>query len=166
MWSVWTRATRCWRRRPGKVEGHDNVEFQQADATSLPLEDASFDRALSVQVMEYVQDIPGALAELHRVLKPGGRVLIWDVDWATTSWHSEDPARMRRMLEAWDKHLIHPSLPSTLAAQLRAAGFEGVEMTGHAFATTELSPEIATAGSSPCCSAGTWSSAAGCRRTR
>ena len=124
-----------------KVEGHDNVEFQQADATSLPLEDASVDRALSVQVMEYVQDIAGALAELHRVLKPGGRVLIWDVDWATTSWHSADPARMQRMLEAWDKHLIHPSLPSTLSPQLRAAGFEGVEMTGHAFATTDLNPD-------------------------
>jgi ubiquinone/menaquinone biosynthesis C-methylase UbiE len=41
------------------------------------------DRALSVQVLEYVADIPTALAEMHRALRPGGRVVIWDVDWAT-----------------------------------------------------------------------------------
>lgn len=124
-----------------RVEGHDNVEFHEGDASSLPVEDSSVDAALSVQVLEYVPDVPAALAELHRAVKPGGRVLVWDVDWATTSWHSEDPERMRRMLEAWDKHLIHPSLPSTLSAQLAAAGFENVEMTAHPFATTELSPE-------------------------
>ena len=124
-----------------RVEGHQNAAFHQADATSLPAEEASCDRALSVQVMEYVPDVPAALAELHRVLKPGGTVLVWDVDWASLSWHSEDPERMARMLEAWDRHLVHPSLPSTLTAQLSAAGFANVEMRPHAFATTELSPE-------------------------
>lgn len=124
-----------------KVEGRPNVEFHEGDATSLPVDDARYDAALSVQVMEYVPDIPAALAEILRVLKPGGRALIWDVDWASTSWHTEDPERMERMLAAWDKHLIHPSLPSTLTAQLTAAGFEDVEMTAHPFATTELSAE-------------------------
>ena len=81
-----------------RCEGHDNVRFEQGDVTSLPVADADFDRALSVQVLEYVADIPAALAELLRVLRPGGRVLIWDVDWATVSWHSEDPARMQRFL--------------------------------------------------------------------
>jgi ubiquinone/menaquinone biosynthesis C-methylase UbiE len=124
-----------------RVEGRENVELHEGDATSLPVEDASFDRALSVQVMEYVPDISAGLAEVHRALRPGGRVLIWDVDWASVSWHARDEARMRRVLEAWDKHLIHPSLPRTLAAQLTAAGFEDVRMDAHPFATSELSPE-------------------------
>jgi ubiquinone/menaquinone biosynthesis C-methylase UbiE len=124
-----------------RVEGRENADFHEADATSLPVTDEEFDRALSVQVMEYVADIPAAFGELHRVLKPGGRVLIWDVDWATASWHSGDPERMRRMLEAWDKHLVHPSLPRTTAAQLRSAGFADVEMEAHPFATIELTPE-------------------------
>src|ERR1700736_1767624 len=46
-----------------RSEGHDNVAFHEADATSLPVEDASFDAALSVQVLEYVADVPAALAE-------------------------------------------------------------------------------------------------------
>jgi arsenite methyltransferase len=124
-----------------RCEGHSNVEFHQGEVTALPVGDADFDRALSVQVLEYVADIPAALAELRRVLRPGGRVLIWDVDWATVSWHSEDPARMERFLTAWDEHLSDPSLPRTLSARLREAGFEDVRMEGHSFATDDVDAE-------------------------
>jgi arsenite methyltransferase len=124
-----------------RCEGHDNVVFHEGDVTALPVADADFDRALSVQVLEYVADIPGALAELHRVLRPGGRVLIWDVDWATVSWHSDDPARMERVLGAWDEHLSDPFLPRRLSAELRGAGFEEVEMQGHAFVSDDLTDE-------------------------
>jgi arsenite methyltransferase len=124
-----------------RSEGFGNARFEEGDATGLPVESDFFDRALSVQVLEYVTDIPRALAEIHRALRPGGRVVIWDVDWATVSWHSEDAGRMDRVLRAWDEHLAHASLPRTLAPSLRAAGFEDVRMVGHAFATTELSDE-------------------------
>jgi arsenite methyltransferase len=124
-----------------RAEGHGNVTFYEADASSLPVPDASFDRAVCVQVLEYVRDVPTALREMHRALRPGGRVLVWDVDWATVSWHAIDRQLTRRVLAAWDKHLTHPSLPRTLAAQLRNAGFEDVRMDAHAFATTELIPD-------------------------
>jgi SAM-dependent methyltransferase len=124
-----------------RCEGHRNVRFDQADATSLPVEDASFDAALCVQVLEYVPDLPAGLAELHRALRPGGRVVVWDVDWATVSWHSTDPERMRRVLLAWDEHLAHPSLPRTLAPAMRSAGFEHIEMEAHSFATASFDPD-------------------------
>ena len=124
-----------------RAEGHDNVTFHEAAATSLPVPDASFERALCVQVLEYVPDVPAALTEMHRALRPGGRVLVWDVDWATVSWHTIDRQLTRRVLAAWDKHLTHASLPRTLAAHLRSAGFEDVRMDAHAFATTELTPD-------------------------
>jgi ubiquinone/menaquinone biosynthesis C-methylase UbiE len=54
-----------------RTQDQDNVELHQADATALPVVDASFDRALSVQVLEYVSDPAAALAELHRALRPG-----------------------------------------------------------------------------------------------
>jgi arsenite methyltransferase len=120
---------------------HPNAAFEQADAASLPLEDGSFDAALSVQVLEYVPDVAVALSELHRVLRPGGRLAVWDVDWSTVSWHSNDPARMERVLAAWDEHLAHPALPRTLTAKLSAAGFEDVRVEGHTFATSELTPD-------------------------
>jgi len=124
-----------------RADKHDNAEFHEADATSLPVPDASFERVVCVQVLEYVRDVPTALSEMHRALRPGGRVLVWDIDWATLSWHAIDRQLMRRALAAWDNHLTHPSLPRTLAAQLRNAGFQDVQMDAHAFATTELIPD-------------------------
>jgi arsenite methyltransferase len=124
-----------------RAEGHENVEFHEGAATALPLPDESVDRAVSVQVLEYVEDIPGALREMHRVLRRGGRLVLWDVDWGTVSWHAIDRELMQRVLESWDKHLVHPSLPRVLCAQLRHAGFTQVDMAGHTFATSELSPE-------------------------
>jgi SAM-dependent methyltransferase len=124
-----------------RTRDHGNVELHQADAAALPVDDATFDAALSVQVLEYVADPAAALAELHRALRPGGRLVVWDVDWSTVSWHSAEPERMRRVLRAWDDHLADPCLPRTLAARLRAAGFTDVRAEGHSFATAELTPD-------------------------
>jgi ubiquinone/menaquinone biosynthesis C-methylase UbiE len=118
-----------------------NVSFHTGDATALPVQDADFDCAFSVQVLEYVPDTAAALAELRRVLRPGGRVVIWDVDWATVSWRSDDDSRMERVLGTFDQHLAHRSLPRTLASQMRAAGFRDVISQGHVFASTEFDPE-------------------------
>src|SRR5262245_28844541 len=52
------------------------AEFRLAKAEGLPLEDESVDAVLSFDVMEHVQDVPGALAECRRVLKPGGRLFL------------------------------------------------------------------------------------------
>jgi SAM-dependent methyltransferase len=132
-----------------RCEGHANVEFHRADATALPVEDASFDAALCVQVLEYVPDIAAALAELRRAVRPGGRVVVWDVDWATVSWQSADPARMERVLEAWDEHLAHPSLPRTLGPAMRSAGFEQVESEAHSFTTVDFDPDTYGAAAVP-----------------
>lgn len=124
-----------------RCAGHDNVTFREGTANALPVESDDFDAALSVQVMEYVADVPAALHEIHRVLRPGGRILVWDVDWATAWWHTGDPARMRRIMAAWDEHLVHPSLPRRAGAYLRSAGFVDVTVEGHSFATVDYDDE-------------------------
>lgn len=99
------------------------VEFQTGDATTLPYPGDSFDAAVSTQVYEYVRDIPGALAELYRVLRPGGRAVILDTDYGSLIIHTEDAPRMTRILKAWDQHFVHPDLPRALSRELRQAGF-------------------------------------------
>ncbi|MCH7959932.1 MAG: methyltransferase domain-containing protein [Candidatus Hydrogenedentes bacterium] len=98
------------------------VTFQNADATALPFEDASFDAVIVTQVLEYVEEIDTALSELHRVLKPGGRALLLDIDWESIVWHTEDAGRMTRVLKTWDEHLHDPILPRTLPHRLQDAG--------------------------------------------
>ena len=104
-------------RRRAAARAHANVAFHKAMRPRCPVEDASFDAALCVQVLEYVEDVDGGARRDAPSAAPGGRVVVWDVDWATVSWHSTDPARMERVLSAWDEHLTHPSLPRTLAAR-------------------------------------------------
>jgi ubiquinone/menaquinone biosynthesis C-methylase UbiE len=99
------------------------VTFGGGDAVALPFADASFDVATATQVYEYVADMPAALAEAHRVLRPRGRLLILDTDWDSIVWHSSDPARMQRVLAAWDDHLADPHLPRRLGRLLVGAGF-------------------------------------------
>jgi arsenite methyltransferase len=99
------------------------VSIDEGDVLALPYADSVFDAAVSSQVYEYVADIPMALSELRRVLRTGGRALVLDTDWDSVVWHAADRERHRRVMAAWDEHLVHPHLPCTLPGQLRRARF-------------------------------------------
>jgi arsenite methyltransferase len=104
--------------------GSAPIEYHPASAHALPWGGASFDVAVCTQVYEYVDDVPAALLELARVLRPGGRALVLDTDWDSIVWASSDEECMDRVLAAWDEHLVHPHLPRTLTRLLRDAGLE------------------------------------------
>ena len=56
------------------------TKFQQADARELPFEARSFDRAFSMLVLQFIPDAARAVAEMKRVVRPGGTVTaaVWD----------------------------------------------------------------------------------------
>ena len=60
-----------------KMEGR--VKFHAASALELPFDDNSFDGAWSIQMNMNVEDKLGWLKELYRVLKPGGRAVLYEV---------------------------------------------------------------------------------------
>jgi len=100
------------------------VDLRHADATQLPFTDREFDAVVSTQVLEYVRDVDRALAEMHRVVRPGGRVLILDTDWDSIVWLSSSRERMDRVLAAWEQHAADCHLPRTLARRLSRVGFQ------------------------------------------
>jgi ubiquinone/menaquinone biosynthesis C-methylase UbiE len=53
-----------------------NVQCEQADLYVLPFDAGSFDAVVAANVLHLVPDLPGALAALRRVSKPGGRVVV------------------------------------------------------------------------------------------
>jgi SAM-dependent methyltransferase len=59
--------------------GFTNVDVRSGDATHLPVEDASVDVVISNGVLNLVPQKELAIAEMRRVLKPGGRVQIADI---------------------------------------------------------------------------------------
>jgi arsenite methyltransferase len=102
----------------------DRVEILGGDATALAFADATFDAAVSMQVIEYLAEPDAALHQLARVMRLGGRLVIIDTDWDSLVWAATDRRRAARIAAAWNEHLPHPYLPRSLAPRLRAAGFE------------------------------------------
>lgn len=74
-----TEAMRARARAGAAACGLRNVDVREGDATRLPVEDASIDVVISNGVLNLVPDKTRAIAEVARVLKPGGRVQIADI---------------------------------------------------------------------------------------
>jgi demethylmenaquinone methyltransferase/2-methoxy-6-polyprenyl-1,4-benzoquinol methylase len=80
-------------RRGGRVVGLDfsermlerarrksgTIEWVQGDALALPFEDGSFDAATCGFGVRNLEDLAGGLAELRRVLRPGGRIAVLEI---------------------------------------------------------------------------------------
>jgi arsenite methyltransferase len=128
-----------------RCAGLGNVHFQRGEAAHLPFDDATFNAVMSSQVFEYLNDVPSGLAEMFRVLKPGGRALIHGTDWGALLWHASDPQRMARMLASWDRHLADPHLPQTLGRKLRDAGFTHVRAEPVVHLETQYDPSSVSA---------------------
>ncbi len=122
------RNTRAW------------VAYTEGDALALPVEDASFDVAVSTQVAEYMPDLGAYCREIARALKPGGRALILTTDWQGIAWYSENPDRMTRVLGAQAASVVQPNVPRILAPILRAAGLTDVEASCHRIINLDRSP--------------------------
>ena len=115
-----------------------NVTIVQADAERLPFDDRSFDRAAIAFGLRNVTDKDAALREMHRVLKPGGRMLILEfskpVDFLKPAYDlysfrvlptlgrivASDPDSYRYLAESIR---MHPD-QETLLDMMKEAGFE------------------------------------------
>jgi ubiquinone/menaquinone biosynthesis C-methylase UbiE len=66
-------------RRNAAEAGATNVEFHKGHIESVPLPDATFDLVISNCVINLSVDKPAVMAEMYRVLRPGGRVGVSDI---------------------------------------------------------------------------------------
>jgi len=106
-----------------------NIELQQGSVTQLDFADNSFDAASCIQTLLYVDQVETALSELHRVLKPGGRVAIIETDWRGVVLNSFDEVMTRKILDAWDAAVSSPNLPVKLTPLLKKLNFSAIKIT-------------------------------------
>lgn len=109
------------RRLARRVQEHGrSVEVVHAPAEQLPFPDAQFDTVVSTLVLCTVNDLPRALSEVRRVLKPGGRLLFAE------HVRSEDPrvATWQDRLNGLNKIVAHGcNCNRATVDAIRAAGF-------------------------------------------
>jgi ubiquinone/menaquinone biosynthesis C-methylase UbiE len=73
------------------------VHHYQSDALSLPFQTGAFAACRSERLFQHLLDPAAALAEMARVTRPGGWIVVLDTDWGTLSIDSEDTEIERRL---------------------------------------------------------------------
>lgn len=111
------------------------IRYETGDACALPFADGSFDRTLSLLVLNFIPDAPRAAAEMVRVTRPGGVVAatVWDVRGGLPSFRmfwdtacAADP----NAKEARNRYCAHPmTRPGELVSCWRGLGLEAIEQS-------------------------------------
>jgi SAM-dependent methyltransferase len=104
--------------------GLDNVEFRLGEIEHLPVADAAVDVVLSNCVLNLSPDKPQVWREIHRVLKPGGRVAVSDL-----ALLQPLPAGVRGDLEALVGCIAGAALVDEVRSWIEAAGLVDVTLT-------------------------------------
>lgn len=107
----------------------DRVEHRRGDATALPFPDGRFDAVRSERLLMHLRDPGGALAEMVRVARPGGRVVVLDTDWGTRSVDTPETELERRMARVLaELCLVNGYSGRRLYGMMKGAGFAEVSV--------------------------------------
>jgi SAM-dependent methyltransferase len=117
--------------------GIDNLRFEQGDARTLPFADLAFDAVVFHTCLSHVPRPEEALAEAYRVTRPGGRLVVLEGDYATTTVAigPEDP--LQACAEAAMAALVNDRwLVRRLAREVTKAGFAAERFESYGYVQT------------------------------
>jgi len=116
-----TEAMRAKLGRTLEQRGIANVEIVAGNAESIPLGDASVDAVTSNGVLNLVPDKVRAIAEIFRVLRPGGRLQLSDI-----ALNQPIAPRFKNDANLWAECVVGAVSEENYLDMLRAAGFRDV----------------------------------------
>ena len=115
-------------RRAAEAGVGDRLEVHAARQDRTPLPDASVDRVICKNVLEYVDDPVASLAEFRRVLRPTGLAHAIDSDWGMLVVEPLGPERIEELSAAARLAYRTPLIGRALFGAFRSAGFEDVQV--------------------------------------
>lgn len=114
--------------------GISDIDFVEGDAKALPFEDGSFDAVVFHTTLCHVPDPDVALGEALRVLRAGGRLAVFDGDYATATCASGDADPLQAFVDAMlETHLYDRWFARRLPQLVLEAGFEIERLRGHSY---------------------------------
>jgi SAM-dependent methyltransferase len=122
---------------------YPTAQFAVAEPHDLPLPDASVDGYRAERVYQHLDDVPAALEEAHRVLRPGGRIVVVDQDWDAFVVDGDDPFVTRLIVQAFCDSLPGGRVGRRLRRLLVEAGFDDIHVEADTVTSTdyeELAP--------------------------
>src|SRR4051812_36263831 len=112
----------------------ERVEFVEGDARAVPLPDDSVDVVVFYTTLCHVLGPERALAEAHRMLRPGGVLAAFDGDYATPTCALGDADPLQACIDASIEFLVHDRwLARRLSALATAAGFAVEDQRSHGY---------------------------------
>ena len=137
-----TESMRDKLRNTTQAAGIANLEILDGDAEVIPLPDQSVDVVTSNGVINLIPNKAGVIAEIFRVLKPGGRLQIADIALARPV-----AERFRQDPQMWAECVVGAVEEERYFAMLRNTGFEDVERLAEldyfSFSSNEKTREVA-----------------------
>ena len=112
------------------------VEFQVADALKLTFDSNSFDATRADRSLMHVPDAKQVLAEMARVTKPGGRVVVFEVDFETITIDAADRGLARRIAHTWCDGFRNGWLGRCIPRILKELGLRDVGVTPYTMLLT------------------------------
>jgi len=117
-----------------------HVEFRVADAHDLPFPDASFDAAYSLRVFEIVGEPRRVLAEMARVLRPGGRIVVNGPDVDAWTIDASDREVTRKILHHACDFETNGWVGRQLPAWCKELGLADIHVAPVGICVTEFQP--------------------------
>lgn len=123
---------------------YDQITFERADLNELPFADNTFDFVVSRFVYEYLPNPIHTTKELHRVLKPGGKIYLIDLDGVFLNFWTTDEklnSQIKKISESIDIDLY---VGRKLVSFVKKNKFKNIkwDMSAHAFKSSlEISEE-------------------------
>lgn len=107
----------------------DRVEHAEGDACALAFADASFDAVRSERLLLHLAEPERAVAEMVRVTRPGGRVVLMDTDWGTRSVDTPEVELERRIARVLTERCLDNGYSGRrLYGLMRGAGIPSPEV--------------------------------------